>query len=243
MCRLLAYAAKGPTTFPEVIGDSFSQFVELSSLHCDGWGLADSSGLRDIDIAAARQSEKFQATVASTQSDAALLHLRWASPGIPVDPSNNHPFTFEGLSFIHNGSLHPYDGLDSLLEGKYKAQIVSASDSHRYFMLLAQTIDQLGLEAGILAAIETIRGHVTYASLNAMLLSDQYLVMINEHDPSNKPANLEDEYYDIRYKFDGDSFVIGSSGWDQEGWTLLANHTILILKRDDLTMRIVEIPA
>lgn len=243
MCRLLGYVAKSPTTFPEVVGEHFSEFVKLSSLHCDGWGVANGDGQCNTEITAARESENFQEILASARSEAGLLHLRWASPGIPVDPSNNHPFTFEGLSFIHNGSLHPYDGLDSLLEGRYKAEIKSESDSHRFFMLLAQSIATAGLEGGILDAIKTIRSHVTYASLNSMLLSDEYFVMINEHDPANKPPMLTDEYYEIRYRADSESVVFGSSGWNQDGWTLLENHKILIIKRDDLTMRILEIPA
>lgn len=243
MCRLLAYAANSPRTFPEVVGDTFSQFIELSSLHCDGWGIAGSAGQCSTEAVEARHSTTLADTLAQSPSTGALLHLRWATAGIPVDIANNHPFAYKGLSFIHNGSLTPSDGLDKALEPTYMAEIKSESDSHRYFMLLAQEIEKAGLEAGILKSIEIARQLTRYASLNAMLLSDEYLVVINEHNLANKPDFLTDEYYELRYVVRDGAIIIGSSGWDQEGWTLLANHTILIIKRDDLTMRTVEIPA
>ena len=243
MCRLLAYASKDATTFPELVGEPFAEFVALSSIHCDGWGISDAAGQCSTEITEARHSQTLPAKLAASSSTAALLHLRWATAGIPVDIANNHPFAFEGLSFIHNGSLTPSDGLDQALEGKYLAQIKSASDSHRYFMLLAQEIERSGLEAGIIATVEKARSLTRYASLNAMLLSDDLLIVINEHNLANKPAFLDDEYYELRYKADGQSVIAGSSGWNQDGWTLLENHSILIIKRDDLTMRTVAIPA
>ena len=243
MCRLLAYAASNATTFPAVVGETFPQFIELSSLHCDGWGISGEAGQCSTEAVEARHSQTLQQKLADSPSTAALLHLRWATPGIPVDIANNHPFTFQGLSFIHNGSLTPSDGLDKALEPLYKAQIKSESDSHRYFMLLAQEIAKSGLEAGILKTIETARQLTRYASLNAMLLSDEYLIVITEHNLANKPVFLDDEYYPLRYIVRDGAVIIGSSGWDQEGWTVLENHTILIIKRDDLTMRTVAIPA
>jgi predicted glutamine amidotransferase len=243
MCRLLAYAASEPTTFPAVVGDSFSQFIELSSLHCDGWGIAGEAGQCSTEAVEARHSQTLRQKLADSPSTAALLHLRWATAGIPVDIANNHPFAFQGLSFIHNGSLTPSHGLDKALEPLYMAQIKSESDSHRYFMLLAQEIAKGGLDAGILKTIETARQLTRYASLNAMLLTDDYLVVINEHNLANKPVFLDDEYYELRYIVRDGAVIAGSSGWNQEGWTLLENHTILIIKRDDLTMRTVTIPA
>jgi predicted glutamine amidotransferase len=243
MCRLLAYAASESTTFPTVVGDSFTQFIELSSLHCDGWGISGEAGQCSTEAVEARHSQTLQKTLVDTPAKAALLHLRWATPGIPVDIANNHPFTYQGLSFIHNGSLTPSDGLDQALEPFYRAQIKSESDSHRYFMLLAQEIARAGLEAGILKTIQIARQLTRYASLNAMLLTDEYLVVITEHNLANKPAFLDDEYYPLRYIVRDGAVIIGSSGWDQEGWTILENHTVLIIKRDDLTMRTVAIPT
>lgn len=234
MCRLLAYASRTATTFPEVVGSHFNDFVELSSIHKDGWGIADSEGHIVLETVTAKDSDDLKAKLATAKSDAGLMHLRWASPGIEVNVANNHPFKFGEYSFIHNGSLHPYDALDSILVGKYKDEIKTASDSHRYFMLLMQNIDAVGLQDGIDKTLTDIRGHATYASLNAMLLTPDYLIMINEHDVDNRPSIVDEYYYDMRYKADGDSFAIASSGWNQDGWTFLPNHSILTLDRKTL---------
>lgn len=243
MCRLLAYASRGTSSFPDAVGPHFQEFVQLSSIHHDGWGIADDHGNLTLDTSAAKDSAKFPEAISATQSDAALLHLRWASPGIPVDVSNNHPFKFGDYSFIHNGSLHPYDALDSVLTDKYKAEIKSASDSHRYFMFLIQNIDSSGLVDGIQKTISEIRTHATYASLNSMMLTPEYLVIINEHDVNNRPSIVDELYYDLHYKLDGDSFAIASSGWNQEGWEFLPNHSIMLVHRHDLTMQIMTIPT
>ena len=242
MCRLLAYASREATTFPQVIGPHFDEYVQLSSIHCDGWGISDSQGDLILDTTTAKDSAKLATAVEETESTGALFHLRWASPGIPVDIANNHPFAFGEYSFIHNGSLKPYDALDSILTGKYAAEIKSASDSHRYFMLLMQNIDQVGLQEGIAKSIKDIRAVATYASLNAMLLSPDYLVMANEHDVNNRPSIVGEDYYEIRYKVSADSIAIGSSGWNQDGWVLLPNHTVMIINRKDLSFNFLDLP-
>jgi predicted glutamine amidotransferase len=42
MCRLLGYTAPTPTTFNDVVGKNFDEFINLSTDHCDGWGIASS---------------------------------------------------------------------------------------------------------------------------------------------------------------------------------------------------------
>jgi len=173
----MAFVSAQTRDFPTVVGENFSDFVELSSFHKDGWGIAINNAHKSQVLISraperASTSATFDERIHQLHGDGGLLHLRWATSGLENCDENTHPFVHGEFSFIHNGSLHPYDGLDSLLEGKYKAEIKSESDSHRFFMLLAQSIAAHGLEDGILDAIKTIRGHVTYASLNSMLLSE-----------------------------------------------------------------------
>lgn len=241
MCRLLAYASSEPSTFPAVVGSSFQEFVDLSSIHCDGWGIAIDGSHIERETTTAKDSAALPTILDTNASTGALLHLRWASPGIPVDVANNHPFTFGGYSFIHNGSLHPYDALDAVLTGRFEDEIKSGSDSHRYFMLLMQNIEKVGLIEGIKQSIADIRAVATYASLNAMLLNDDYLVVINEHDINNRPSIVGEDYYDLYYKNDGKSVVIGSSGWSQEGWVFLPNHTLMIINRKDLSVNLLDL--
>ena len=40
MCRLLGYVSQDKQTFNSAVGSDFAEFVTLSSVHCDGWGVA-----------------------------------------------------------------------------------------------------------------------------------------------------------------------------------------------------------
>ena len=111
MCRLLAFVSDKPTTFADVLGDAWPSFVQLSHWHRDGWGMAwlqDGTIRATKEPVAAFRSAQFEKAVAHP-SRAAILHLRWATPGMPVDLTNTHPFVDapQGVAFIHNGSVGP----------------------------------------------------------------------------------------------------------------------------------------
>jgi predicted glutamine amidotransferase len=83
MCRLMAFSARTETTLPSFMGSAFQEFVELSKVHDDSWGLALSNGstatvTKKAETAAL--SSSFQETVQSANSYGGLLHFRWASP-------------------------------------------------------------------------------------------------------------------------------------------------------------------
>ena len=110
MCRLMGYVSPIKTSFPALVGDEFSEFVALSSQHCDGWGLStvDQSGSHLVvekKVEAAAQSATFDSTVADNVADGALLHLRWATKGLAISENNTHPFMYGEYSFMHNGSI------------------------------------------------------------------------------------------------------------------------------------------
>jgi predicted glutamine amidotransferase len=82
MCRLLAYAANSDTTFAEIVGEGFDNFVAMSDEHKDGWGITsiDKSGevTRTVDLERAVVSSTF-VDVKDRPADSGLLHLRLAS--------------------------------------------------------------------------------------------------------------------------------------------------------------------
>jgi hypothetical protein len=43
---------------------------------------------------------------------AGLVHLRWATGGLPVVPENTHPFTDGDYAFAHNGNIKPIARLE-----------------------------------------------------------------------------------------------------------------------------------
>ena len=114
MCRLLGYVSQEKQSFNSAVGSDFAEFVTLSSVHCDGWGVATID--HDQSVAhvsrapeAASKSEEFSKTIAASISDGALLHPRWAPAGLTASENNSHPFAYQDITFIHNGT--PYTPL------------------------------------------------------------------------------------------------------------------------------------
>lgn len=237
MCRLLGYVSLDASTFSEIVGPDIQEFVALSKIHCDGWGIAT---VNEADLRkgpeAAIESKDFATALQSTRSDGALLHIRWATAGLSVAKNNSHPFSYQGYSFIHNGSIKPIDKFNQLISKKLQLEIKGDTDSERYFFLLIEKIQLLGIEAGIKEVITQISEHFTFSSINAMLLTPDLYVVINEHNKDARPGFAGPDYYDLYYKKKDGSITVGSSGWNQSGWTFIENHTVLIVNRLDLSI-------
>ena len=246
MCRLLGYVSLQPESFADAVGEKLPEFISLSSVHCDGWGVAtfdhstsESQLTRKPEIA--QSSLTFQETISATKTDGALLHLRWATSGIPVSEKNTHPFVSHGYSFIHNGAIYPPEALDSKISPKFKNEIQGETDSERYFYFILTEIEKYGLVDGILNAVHEITGKHDFSSINAMLMTETHFITICEHDPERKPSWAADGYYDLYYKFDEGDLVVASSGWDQSGWKNLPNHHVLVVERATLKQQVLAL--
>ena len=246
MCRLLGYVSLKPESFAQAVGEKLPEFISLSSVHCDGWGVAtidhnsDESHLtRAPEIA--QSSLTFQETISATRTDGALLHLRWATPGIPVSENNTHPFISHGYSFTHNGAIHPATALDSVISQKFKIEIKGETDSERYFYFVLSEIEKHGLVEGVLSAVREIKAKFDFSSINAMLMTDSHFITICEHDPARKPDWAVAGYYELYYKFNDGDLVVASSGWDQAGWKNLPNHHVLVVDRATLNQQVLAL--
>jgi predicted glutamine amidotransferase len=242
----MGFVSSQPESFADAVGENLKEFIHLSSVHCDGWGIATSdhgSSATHLSRAPelAETSSEFSKTLASTNSDGALLHLRWATAGLPVSESNTHPFTHDGFTFIHNGAIYPPSALDADIAPKFKNSIIGQTDSERYFYFLLSEIDRFGLIEGITGGVNKIRESYDYSSINAMLMTDKFFITICEHAPARKPDWAVDGYYELFYKSEHDQIVVASSGWDQAGWTNLANHHILIVDRSSLSAKVLAL--
>lgn len=246
MCRLMGFVSSQPETFSQAVGENLNEFIHLSSVHCDGWGIAT----LDQDSASAHlarapelaeTSSTFTKTLQETTSDGALLHLRWATAGLPVSENNTHPFTHNGFTFIHNGAINPPSSIDSEIAPKFREFILGETDSERYFYFLLTQIEENGLIEGVTNAVRKIRDSFDYSSINAMLMTEKYFLTICEHDPARKPAWAVDGYYDLFYKSERDQVVVASSGWDQSGWIKLPNHHLLLVDRISLELQVLAL--
>ena len=244
MCRLMAFSSCKTTSLPSFMGDSFQEFIQLSNVHHDSWGLAlvesgKSTITKKVETAAA--SKEFNEVINSASGMGGLLHFRWATPGLPVTYNNAHPFSFQDISFIHNGALSPYDAVAYLVAPQFAALKTGDTDSEQFFLFVLTEIEKFGFVDGVKSAITTIKSDFQYSSINSMIMSSDFLVVTSEFDPAKIPSWAEPEYYELRYRLDSEGIAVASSGWDQEGWTLLQNHQMLIFNRSTLEVEIINL--
>jgi predicted glutamine amidotransferase len=237
MCRLLGYSSQTLTTFGEVVGENFNQFVKLADDHCDGWGIATSQG-KSADLykepVAATKSTNFKEQLESHKSSSALLHLRWATAGMAINENNTHPFTYQDISFIHNGSISPFDCLDPLIDQKYLSLAKGSTDSERYFLFLLTQIEKHGFVEGVKAGLTYIKNNCSYSSINMMIINSEYFIAACIYNQDKIPEKFKNDtdYYHLKYTTHNGQVVVASSGWNQDGWSDLPNGSVLVVDRD-----------
>ena len=242
MCRLLAYVSTSPRTLVQMLGeDGLQEFTELSCLHGDGWGAAriDDSGISVETVpAAARTSEEFSAMAHGSPADRCLVHLRWATLGLPVTAANTHPFTDGAVAFAHNGSIEPVLALEELIDPDRRSQLHGDTDSERYFQALLSRIpvEDPSIDDIVTAYADTlssITSSFTYSSLNSVLLTPDHLVVACCFDTVAEATMGEPDYFRLHYVVTDESVLVSSSGWGT-GWAIVPNDHLMVINRTTL---------
>lgn len=236
MCRLMAFVSAQTYDFPSIVGEHFPEFIELSSFHKDGWGIAINNAHKAQVLLAraperAETSATFKELVAQMHGNGGLLHLRWATSGLENCEENTHPFVHGEYSFIHNGDIRPRESLDRFIRAELNEIRTGETDSERYFYLLLTEIEKFGLIEGARSTVRIIEENCSYSSINAMLLTPENLLVINKFNPERIPIGQPADYYQLSYRKTHENFMIASSGWPQPEWTPLANSSLLIVDR------------
>ena len=242
MCRLLGLVSKVATTIADGVGEDFSQFANLSCYeHGDGWGVT----LRDGDEIIYDKCEKvafgdveFDRLTQIELCDSAIVHLRWATLTLAVTYVNTHPFSAFDASFAHNGSIQETEGFLKYLDDSHV--IEGNTDSERYFHLVAslgkENDGEISFVDGFQRAINLIEEEYEYSSLNAMCLTKDCLYIVSYHDKSRIDNRFGQDYYDLSFRRSEGNVVVASSGWPQNGWELIPNHTLVAIDRKTLEM-------
>ena len=246
MCRLLGFVSDQKRNFPELFGNDFQEFVELSKVHCDGWGISNIGSDEKVaqmtrEPIMAATSDKFKDKIANLSTDGALLHIRWATPGLPIKEENSHPFIYEDITFTHNGAIRPATALNDEIDPKYLALCQGDTDSERYFYFILTEIDKSDFITGIKSAVNHVRNNKDYSSINGMIMNEDYYVVIAEYDLAKIPPIFTEDYYELRFKKSQKSVMVGSSGWNQDGWEILPNHHLLVVNRKTFATEIIEL--
>jgi predicted glutamine amidotransferase len=236
MCRLLGVVTGTPVPLAESLGSHAGAFRELSAEHCHGWGAAHtgSAGLTVVrHTTPAREGAEF-AELAARETDAAVLHIRLASPGMPLRAVNTHPFSADGAAFVHNGHFLPPDVLDGLA-----AEPQGNTDSERYFLRVLALLRDHEPPAAIAAAAAEIAGQAEFSSLNCLLLTEQALYAYTQHDPDSPVSRRRGaDFFDLRYRVEPGRVLVGSTGWPQDGWQVLPQRHVLEIERKSLRVAV-----
>ncbi|MFE3857311.1 class II glutamine amidotransferase [Streptomyces griseorubiginosus] len=247
MCRLLGVVSRAPLPLAAALGELAAPFTELSREHADGWGIAawpgrGGDGPRVVKgIARAAGDRLWDDALGGTPADAAVLHLRMASPGLPVVPGNTHPFTAGGLAFAHNGFFSPYDALDGLIDPGLLSGAGGGTDSERFFLRVLTLLRDKGPVDALAQAAEDIRARTSFASLNCLLLTREALYAYADEDPESEVSRRRGpDFFRLRYRADGERVVVASSGVPQPdgAWSVLPYRRVLEVRRGDLGVRV-----
>jgi predicted glutamine amidotransferase len=264
MCRLLGWVARDGLSLWDVLGEeSFVAFAQLSRIHADGWGLAYEAG---DGVAVERSTTNASADPGFTEvatdvaTRAGLAHLRWASPGLPVELCNAHPFRWGNTAFAHNGGIYPLDRVGELLTAPWRDRLGGTTDSEHYFLAVMAEMADSGsdLPTALGRVLARLTDEYAPSSLNSIFLAPEALYVVNCHDASIKPElppleprsvdqmleETEEEvpYYDLRYRRTGDAVVVASSGFAQPeggGWRRMENNSLLVVGR--ATLEVTEV--
>lgn len=243
MCRLLGWAARTPVALADLLGEAdLDAFTALSRKHGDGWGISWRDGrsvATHTSPDAACYSRDYARRAHQLASDLGIVHLRWATLGLPVQPSNTHPFSDDGVAFAHNGSVRPPSALDELLSDEQRAAMRGTTDSERYFRAVLSAADELPLEQALAQVVDRIARTKDFTSLNCLMMTPDTLYAATRFNPGAEDDEGED-YFHLRYRVTDDTVVVASSGWGSD-WRVLENGTLLSVDRATLATSVVSV--
>lgn len=240
MCRLLAWRTPHPVCPEDLLGSDRDSLVDLSRIHCDGWGIAtagsDGSLLVERGPEPAHLSPVFTDALASRQTRAGVIHLRWATEGHAVNLGNTHPFESPSdigpIAFVHNGMLPGSADLVGDIDADLVRTFRGDTDSERYFGLF---MTELRREEGDIAAAmqrtSKYLSDVAYTSLNSMILTPTTLAITCLFKPENRPLDEAEDYFDLTWSADQGTISAWSTGVRPHATSAqpLRNGTLLLV--------------
>jgi predicted glutamine amidotransferase len=257
MCRLLGVVSATPISVAEAVGEHvLKDFVALTKIHGDGWGMArvrlpGHDPEIEVSAGSALDDPRFETATHDRRSIASLVHLRWATSGLAVRQENSHPFLSGRIAMAHNGSIKPMGGLDGLLDPDIAATIRGTTDSERYFGLVRQhRASSPDLAEAVRRAVSQLRGLYPDASLNALILGEDQLIAVHAHARSmltdediaditaaDLPAEHLEDYFGLRMARPDDTrLVIASTGFGDLDWQPLPAESVTAISMNDLSM-------
>lgn len=158
MCRLYGFRATALTKVECTLVHAQNALLaqsrrdERGQAHADGWGIACYNG-GAVPQLVRHETAAFDDTLFSHHAETmyattVVAHVRLATVGY-VGTLNSHPFTHDGWSFAHNGTLPGFDRLAAELareSGALQDFRLGATDSEQLFLWLLNRLQQNGIQ-------------------------------------------------------------------------------------------------
>ncbi|MBL9037973.1 MAG: class II glutamine amidotransferase [Archangium sp.] len=243
MCRLFAVLSESPVAVDRAFDALKRQAVE----HKDGWGIArfdDGEPTVEVNTVAAHACTRFAELGSSLTTRSLLTHIRLASVGA-VTPANAHPFTADGLAFMHNGTLRHFADhrakFDELLAPGVRARLRGETDSERCFALFLttlgatpQTVSLPQMMSALATVVRTAEklcddpADATKSSMNFMVSNGRWLVA------TRRGRTL------FHTHWRGARYLASEPLWPDSPWHEVTDDTMVVVE-PDLTLREVQL--
>ncbi|MEN3013345.1 MAG: class II glutamine amidotransferase [Endomicrobiia bacterium] len=152
-----------------------------------------------------------------------LIHLRKSAWENTNYIDNSHPFLYKNLIFAHNGTIFNYRDLTHYININ-KTSLRKKLDSEIFFyLIISYFIETKKLETSILKAVNTIKQHCNYSSLNCVIADGKRVFIYRDY-------TKEPRYYTLYTAKFGNSTIICSEIIDVNlHWKLLKQNELLII--------------
>ncbi len=245
MCRFALYlGAEIPVgllvTEPKnsIIHQSFHSHERSEPLNGDGFGIGWYAEGREEpalfkEVTPAWNNQNLLHLAPVTRTRCLLAHVRAASPGLPVQQLNCHPFACGPYAFMHNGSIGGFHGIRRAILAELSDAAFSAvqgnTDSEHLFGLFLDRVHEAPagqsslerMDAALCGAIERVEalreasGATDHSLLNLVVTDGRSAVVTRYVSPGCDKANSLYVHAGRRYECEGG--VCRMSEPDSEG--------------------------
>jgi len=204
MCRFALYTGT-PAIISDIFFTSTHSIIDQSKhsteredpLNGDGFGIAwyrpevqkNAGILKDITPVWNHKGLKSVANI--TQSPLFMVHIRDASPAMPVTYPNTHPFSYQNWSCVHNGYIPEFHKIKrdiiACLDDDIFFQIQWNTDSEHFFALFLQYYFSNDSDNQKHKMVESLRSAIQkiWELLTAYNITDPYMLNVMISDGVN----------------------------------------------------------
>ncbi len=154
MCRIFAFRSRVDLKVQRSLVKAENALQIQSRKHPHGWGIAYYlTAQREPHVIKSMESaftdDRFRRVSSFLTSHAVIAHVRKATVG-ELSEQNTHPFSWNGWTFCHNGTIFGFDQIREQLRARinprFLPQIGGTTDSETFFFLVLSELERAGFD-------------------------------------------------------------------------------------------------